>query len=319
MTASVTHHPKSETTSWAVRLRMKHLLMLVALHRTASVRQAAQSMFMTQPAASKLLLDAEEIFGVRLFERGPKGLTITDSGLLIIERAAHLLNDLTHVREMASEAASGAVGIVRVGALPVVISTVVADAIIALHTRAPHLRIVLVESTGWQLLPALRRGEFDCVLGRMTERPAPDDLERVVLYREPVCVVARADHPLTSRRRLSLAKMAKWPWILPSDRTPLREFLEESWESSGINPPVCTLETVSVQAVVSVLRKSDYLAVMPISAASLFIESGILARIKIALSWTPPPIELMTLRQSHVQSPLRLFVEEIKKAASALA
>ncbi len=311
--------PKSNRIpSWAVRLRIKHLLMLIALQRTGSVRKAAEQMFVTQPAASKMLADAEEIFGVRLFERGPRGLIITESGALIVERAAHLLNNLEHAREAAAEAGSGAVGVVRVGVLPVAISTVVTEAVVALHQRSPRLRIEIVESSSGQLLRALRRGEFECVIGRMIERPVPHDLERTVLYKEPVCVVARVGHPLGARRRVGLAAASQWPWILPSDRTPLREYLEESWEASRVKMPACPLETVSVQAVVSTLRRTDFLAVMPVATASIFVELGALVYVKLPLAWSPPPIELMTLRRASLSIAQRLFAEEVERAAAAI-
>jgi len=303
---------------WAIRLRMKHLLMLGALQRTGSVRRAAQSLHMTQPAASKMLADVEKIFGVRMFVRSAKGLAITDSGALIAERAAHLLNDLMHVREAATEAASGAVGIVRVGVLPVAIPTVVADAVVALHTRAPHLRIELVESSSSQLLPALRRGEFDCVIGRLAERPPPTDLDRTILYREAVCVVGRLHHPLAGARQVGLSQATKWPWVLPSGRTPLREFLESAWEQAGLKAPPCTLETVSVQAVVSVLCKTNFLAVMPMSTAALFLDASVLSRIKLKLSWEPPPIEVMTLRLARPPMALQHFIEEVRRVAAVL-
>lgn len=310
---------ESSEPPWAIRLRVKHLLMLVALQREGSVRKAAESMFMTQPAASKLLKDAEEIFGVRLFDRGPRGLRITDSGALIVERTVHLLNGLKYVRDAVAEAATGVVGVVRVGVLPVAIPTVVADAVVELYKRAPRLRIEVVESSASQLLSALRRGEFDCVIGRMSERPAPRDLDRVVLYRESVCVVCRADHPLAHRRRVTLADATEWSWILPSDRTPLREYLEESWEAKRLRVPLCTLQTVSTQAVVSTLRRSDFVAVMPNSTATLFVDIGVLARIPIALSWKPLPIELMTLRESQRSGALAMFIESVRRAASSIA
>lgn len=53
------------------RLKMRQLLLLVALDEEGNIHRAAETLYMSQPAASKLLKDLEEMMGVRLFERLP--------------------------------------------------------------------------------------------------------------------------------------------------------------------------------------------------------------------------------------------------------
>jgi DNA-binding transcriptional LysR family regulator len=64
---------------WFIRARLKtrQLLLLVALAEEGNIHRAAQVLNMTQPAASKLLKELEEVLEVTLFERLPRGMQPT--------------------------------------------------------------------------------------------------------------------------------------------------------------------------------------------------------------------------------------------------
>jgi hypothetical protein len=66
-------------THWFIRARLKtrQLLLLVALDEEGNIHRAAEVLKMTQPAASKLLKDIEDVLGVPLFERLPRGMRPT--------------------------------------------------------------------------------------------------------------------------------------------------------------------------------------------------------------------------------------------------
>src|SRR5690606_40333454 len=63
---------------WYIRARLKtrQLLLLIAIEEHGNIHRAAESMNMSQPAASKLLKDLEDLIGVQLFERLPRGMQI---------------------------------------------------------------------------------------------------------------------------------------------------------------------------------------------------------------------------------------------------
>src|SRR5690606_21780709 len=55
---------------WFVRarLRTRQLMLLIAIEEHGNIHRAAESLNMSQPAASKLLKDLEDLIGVQLFE-----------------------------------------------------------------------------------------------------------------------------------------------------------------------------------------------------------------------------------------------------------
>ncbi|MCK9507092.1 MAG: LysR family transcriptional regulator [Pigmentiphaga sp.] len=90
------------------RLRLRHLDLLEALHTLRSVHKAAAQLGMTQPAASKLLVELEDAFGVPLFTRSHRGITPTPYGTALVQKVGVLLADLDGAREEIAALTRGA-------------------------------------------------------------------------------------------------------------------------------------------------------------------------------------------------------------------
>ena len=184
------------------RLRIRHLVLLDELGRSLNMHRAAEAMHLSQPALSKLLAEAEELAGQTLFERSHHGVTPTPLGLMMIGRAL-LLNELDATHAELTAAASGASGKVRVGVFPVVAHLLAPLTVERLQASHPDLRIELREGLE-QLLPALRAGELDCIVGRLVVEGADADLQCEILYEEAtaaVCGLASAGDPQPAGRR----------------------------------------------------------------------------------------------------------------------
>ena len=67
-----------------LRLRFRHLQFLDILGRTRNLRLTAEQMHITQPAATKVLMDIEEMLEARLFDRLPRGMRPNELGLFTL-------------------------------------------------------------------------------------------------------------------------------------------------------------------------------------------------------------------------------------------
>ncbi len=85
------------TTPWFLRARLKtrQLMLLIAIAEEGNIHRAAGMLNMSQPAASKLLKDLEDVLGLSLFERLPRGMRPTWYGEALIRHARMALSSLT--------------------------------------------------------------------------------------------------------------------------------------------------------------------------------------------------------------------------------
>lgn len=244
------------------RLKLRHLLLVDALCRQETVVGAAAELYVTQPAATRSLHEVEEILGVPLFERGPRGVTATVYGEAFTRHARAVLAQLTQASRHVVELAEADRGTVVVGTHLAGSNILLPRAIAALKRERPFLTVVVREASPEELLLELEAGRVDLVVGRLTA-PSGEGLLRCPLYDEAVSLVVRAGHPLAEQPDRTLADTLGFPWILPGQQTALRREVEELFARQGHELPRSRVEATSFLTVRQLLLETDMVAVLP--------------------------------------------------------
>src|SRR4051812_11671310 len=112
----------------ARRLRLKDLHTFQAVAETGSMVKAAQRLALSQPAISKAIAEMERTLGASLFERGGRGVELTESGFLLMERGRVIFDEIrqgvTEIKEL-SDPTKGHVRIGTAEPLTVVVSDII--------------------------------------------------------------------------------------------------------------------------------------------------------------------------------------------------
>lgn len=268
------------------RLKMRQVLLLVALDEQRNMHRAAAGLRMTQPAATRLLGGLERTLGLRLFERGPRGLTPNAYGESLVRHARAMLATLDHARDEMNSLSEGAAGRIAIGTLLVASPVLVPLALARFKERHPDYTVLVREGSAAALLPALRRGELDLVVGRVTRDVPGEELDFEAFYSEPMQVVARVGHPLARRRALRLGDLADQPWIVPTPEAPYRARLDAAFRQAGLEPPRRLVESLSILVNKMLVQKTDMLGVMPRDVAREYAALGAMRVLPVKL---PPP------------------------------
>ncbi|MDU4313423.1 MAG: LysR substrate-binding domain-containing protein [Klebsiella michiganensis] len=226
---------------WTQKLKLHHLQMLVALGEQGNLTQVAKMMNITQPALSKWLSQFEDEVGMVLFERHSKGLRPTEGGKLLLQHAQRLINDMSR-----------------------------SQAILELLKEMPTLHLNIEEMVMTPLLNDLLAGVVDVVVGRVGGRALELPLSYRVLYTEPVCFVARPDHPLAQKSRLSWADLSPWRWIVWPTGTPIRLSIDNALVDNGVMLPENTIESASMNVTSNLLQSSDMVSILSLRLAQRY-------------------------------------------------
>ncbi|KCV32430.1 LysR substrate-binding domain protein [Bordetella bronchiseptica SBL-F6116] len=270
-------------TNWIDRLRPRHLRLLIRLCETGNLTEVANEYGISQPALSKWLKDLEDDIGQRLFVREPRGVTPTACARELQAHARAIIGRLERARTAVDHIASGFAGHLSVGFSPVVGPVVLPESIRRFRAAYPDVLVSVIEASIDLLLPGLRNGDFDIVVGRLEEVAMPEDVRCETLYDEPVCLVAGRAHPLAGRRRVSWEDAQAYPWISPQQGTPLRMRLEMELALAGQPLPRHAVESTSVQTNVALLDRSDMIAPMSRRLAEHFQRQGVLRILPLTL------------------------------------
>ncbi|MDO5696622.1 MAG: LysR family transcriptional regulator [Dermatophilus congolensis] len=132
-----------------------------AVIEAGSLSQAAKNLKMTQPPLSLAIAKLEKELGVTLLQRTAKGVHPTRAGLFLLENGGRLLTRRDRVADTLRRMGEGIVGELRIGAEPMVINEIVADALGHFVRQAPGARINLLDTAPGDILGGLLRGDID--------------------------------------------------------------------------------------------------------------------------------------------------------------
>ncbi|HVY81561.1 MAG TPA: LysR substrate-binding domain-containing protein [Steroidobacteraceae bacterium] len=307
----------ASTPPWFLRARIKtrQLMLLIAIGDEGNIHRAAEILRVSQPAASKLLKDLEDALGVTLFERLPRGMRPTWYGEAMIRHARMALSNLAQAGSELEALKTGRFGEVTVGAITGPALSLLPQAVAIVAREQPNLRVQLVVESSDVLLERLVQSKLDIMVGRLSETHDKTNLAYERLADEPVCAVARPNHPLLSDPSLTLRHLEDAPWIVPPVGSVLRHRFELMFQEAGHSVPPQLIETSSILFMTKMLQESDFIAVIPTEVARYYASYGMLAILPIKLSCTMDAFGII-LRKDWLLSPAAKVVLRALQSAA---
>ena len=182
------------------RLRFRHLQFLDILGRTRNLRLTAEQMHVTQPAATKILMDIEEILEARLFDRLSRGMRPNELGLFTLRYASAALDGQRKFVDEFNALKQGGHGHVTVGAITGSAAHVLVASVVEIQRLRPLLVIKILEQSSDQLIAWLAERKIDLMIGRFTTEDQRSQFHYEHLSAEPLHVVGGQHHPLRGHR-----------------------------------------------------------------------------------------------------------------------
>lgn len=202
-----------------MNLRDLHYLTTVAELRHFG--RAAEACHVSQPTLSMQIKKLEETLGVRLFERSNKQVILTPSGVLMVERARRILQEVAAMKQIAEGARDPFAGEFRLGAFPTLAPYFLPTIVPALHAAMPNLTLLLTEEKTPEILSLLAAGSMDAAFLALPVEEA--GLESAPLFEEPFLLAVPATHPLARKKHVYLQDLAALPLLLLEDGHCLRD------------------------------------------------------------------------------------------------
>lgn len=271
---------------------------------------------MAQPAATKNIRDLEDILGVSLFDRSSRGVTPTLYGDVVIKHAKLILSQIKLISEEVVSLKTGLSGHINVGTLLAASATLIPNSILEMRKDRPNISLTVLEGTNDRIMPALRSGELDIVIGRLPVFREREGLEQQILYNEPISIIVRKGHKLaTKKKKLSFKDLKKYDWIMPPSQTSLRRQIETEFRNAGFEPPVNNIESISILTNFKLLSETDMVAAMPYHVIENHPE---LIRLPISLEAATSAIGV-TYRSQNTPSPaVAYFIDALKRVAEEI-
>lgn len=244
------------------RLNLNHLLAFLAVADSGSFRSAASRLHVSQSALSVQVRQLEEVFGVPLFHRTTRSVSLTSEGERLLPVVRRLTGDLAQVTMELREEAQLQRGVTTLAVLPSLAAALMPRILREFAALHPGVQVRLRDADSKTAFELVRRGEVD--MGLLS--PGSDNLQDLaftpLLEDELMAVVPADGHALSMRQRVSLQDLAAFPLLLNPRGVALREMLETRWRSVGVVPAPAQ-ELVGTHALVALVSERLGVSVLP--------------------------------------------------------
>lgn len=221
------------------RLSIESLRYAHAVAETGSFSSAAKAYGVTQPALSNGIAKLERQLGERLFDRTPRGASLTGFGQHLMTHIERALAGLDSVYAEAQKWTTPTKESIRVGVSPIINPQLIADAYTAVCTLPEPYDLVLREANMQDLRKGLVAGEFDLIIIPSVE-PLPRYQHRLLAAEPVVLVEAQRDSdndvvPETEQQAsVDLGDIASQTFILVPNACGLTTFTQQLFAERGL-------------------------------------------------------------------------------------
>ena len=240
---------------------LRQLQYFIAVAEQGSVTRAAQNLSISQSSVTEAIKELEGDLGVELFERHPRGLSITHNGHQFLRHATKILSSVSDARNAFSDTQENTGGTLNIGVTSLVAGYVLSDLLARYRRACPGVEVSAIEDNGSYLEHLLIGGELDVavmVISNLRDRMA---LQAEILETSPYRLWLPMGHPLVSADIISIADIAREPLIMLAVDE-IEENTGKLLSALGARPHVA-FRTRSVEAVRSLVATGAGVALLP--------------------------------------------------------
>jgi LysR family transcriptional regulator, nitrogen assimilation regulatory protein len=271
---SFRHTGRQETK--AMDLRQLRYFSEVAL--AGNFREAAARLNVSQSSLSRRVLDLERSLTTELFTRHPRGVTLTQTGQVLLNGAERLLREVESIRAEVTGDPDPSAATVTLGTSEVISQMLLAPLAAAFKGPSPMIRLRFVEGQQYLLFEGLDAARIDLAV-MTTPEPIPSYKMEVILQ-EPLYLITRhANRP--KQATLGIGDLDRVPLIMFPRPSGIRNYLERQARALGIEIE-CAYETSNSTAQKEFVMMGLASCILPYSAVADQIGRSGLAATPIA-------------------------------------
>lgn len=203
---------------------IQRLRILRAVAEHGSFNRAAAHLLITPSAVSQQVAALERSLGTRVVERSTRGVTLTQSGRIMVEAADAVTAELAHAREQVERLTR------RRPVLTVTTFTsggreLLPGALARFRLAHPEVELHVVEHEPEESLPLVRQARADLALAYHFDGPPAaaggerSGLDWTPLMEDPMSLVVPRSHRLADRETVGFAELATETWVLGCSKT----------------------------------------------------------------------------------------------------
>jgi len=183
-------------------MNLRDLEYICAVADQKHFSKASEACNVSQPTLSGQIKKLEASLGVKLFERGHKGIRVTPVGEEIIQIAREARQSVSRIQDVAAAAQDPLAGHLSLGLIPTIAPYLIPLFVGQLSSDIPKLSVAYREDITERLTEDLLSGELDAAI--LATPPEDSNLTSLPLYSEPFWMIYPEEHPLSQLKSAAM-------------------------------------------------------------------------------------------------------------------
>jgi DNA-binding transcriptional LysR family regulator len=248
------------------RLKLRDLHILLAVAKSGSMGKAAAGLAISQPSVSKAIADVEHTIGLRLFDRGPRGIEPTIYGRALLHCGVAVFDELRQGVKQLEFLVDPTAGELRIGCNESLAAGFVSSVIDRLSRRYRGVVFHLVPADRDTLLNReLPQRTIEIAVTPISGLGLEKNIEVKPLFDDRFVVMAGAESKWAGRRKVALADLINEPWVFPPPDSLPGLTIAEVFRAESLEPPQANIVSFSIPLHQHLLATGRFITLLPMS------------------------------------------------------
>lgn len=286
---------------------------LIAVVEQGSFKMGADRLKVQPSTIHRACQNLEQLVNCKLFEMTTNGRQPTRHAQKLYRLCKLALGEFQQAQFDLLGWKGRFVGRISLGCLPLAQATLVPRAVNLLVEEYPMIDVTVVDGSYTVLARAMRRGNLDIIIGALRNEVPLPDLEQQELFKEPLVIIGRSDHPLANDKEITLRKLAKFAWISPRIAAASRPYFERFYEKLKRPETAAHPIRAGVPGTIrGILLESDRLAIISAQQVDYELRGRLLSKIPFELNDSYRAIGFITRENWAPSVPQQRFLHHLQ-------
>lgn len=298
-------------------MNYEHYRVFYYVGKHKNITKAAQELYTSQPAVTRIIKKLESDLGCILLIRNKRGVEMTPEGKTLFEYASMVQDLLQKGENEIISAISSNTGTIYIATTVTALEECLFACLDEFHSMYPLVKFNITSQSSDLTIGKLVSGAADIAFVT-TPFNIQKDLEYHILYPFKNILVAGNRFKELKNNSYSLKDLSKYPFVSLSSQMQLRDYLDELFLNEGIkaNPEI---ECDSANLIVPMVSHNLGLGIIPEAFATIPIKEGKIFEVKLNKPLPDRNIQIISNPrhpQSKVAIAFKKFVLKKYKSAS---
>lgn len=217
-------------------MEINQLIYFLEVAKQKSFTGAAKTLYVSQPAISKMIQMLEDELGVVLFDRTSRHVQLTDYGVTVQNQVQKLVQNFQDIHTELNEVTQLEKGVILIGIPPMVGEMFFPRIIGLFHQQYPNIKIKLLEVGSKKVEEGVEDGSLDVGVAVLPIKA--NTFESYEFVKNPIMLIVESKHRLAGREVVKFSDLKDESFILYRQDFGLHQIINNACNLAGFEPDI---------------------------------------------------------------------------------